>query len=47
MVYRYSVQWQQDMQQTKGRLCARVQEEACLALMWRAAVPETHAEFLC
>lgn len=49
----HMVQWQQlsrtlqDMQQTKGCLCCSVQEEACCALMWWAAVPVTHTEFLC
>ncbi|MEQ2266954.1 hypothetical protein XENORESO_022037 [Xenotaenia resolanae] len=38
----------QDMQQTKTHLCCSAgEEEAVLALMWRAAVPVTHTEFLC
>lgn len=38
---------QQDLQQTKSCLCCRAQEEAFLALMWRAAVPVTHTPSSC
>lgn len=37
----------QDLQQTKSGLCCWAQEEAFLALMWRAAVPVTHTPGSC